>query len=67
MLAARWASLRDGQQGNRVLLLMASSITWWAGLSSMLEELKGLICNLGLNTEDTVIGREESLVEGPRK
>lgn len=50
-----------------MLLLMASSITCPAGLSSKLEELKGLSCNLGLNTKDTVVGREESPVEGFRK
>lgn len=50
-----------------MLLLMASSITRLAGLSSKLEELKGLICKLGLNTKDTVIGREESPVESFRK
>lgn len=57
----------DGQRGDKVLLLMASSITRLAGLSSKLEELKGLICKLGLNTKDTVIGREESPVESFRK
>lgn len=50
-----------------MLLLMASSISRRAGLSRTLEELKGLTCNLGLNTEDTVVGREESPVEGFRK
>lgn len=53
--------------GNEVLLLMASLVTHLAELSSNVEELQGLICNLGLNTKDTVIGREESPIEGSRK
>lgn len=54
----------DGQQGDKVLLPRASLVTCLAVLPSKLEELKELICNLGLNTKDTVVGIEESPVEG---
>lgn len=53
--------------GHEVLLLMASLVTHLAELSSKGQELQGLICNLGLNTKDTVVGREESPIEGLRK
>lgn len=64
-LAARWAHpLMDGQPGDKVLLPRASLVTCLAVLPGKLEELEGLICNLGLDTKDTVVGREESPVEG---
>lgn len=53
-----------GQQCDKVLLPRASFVTCLAVLPGKLEEIKGLICNLGLSTKDTVVGREESLVEG---
>lgn len=49
---------------NKVLLPRASLVTSLAVLPGKLEELKELICNLGLNTKDTVVGIEESPVEG---